>query len=71
MDAMASAAIGLIAGVLVGYGAGRRTERASMAWSATRMAFDSARLLTGQAAGYVLGAVLLVACAGLALWVSR
>lgn len=71
MEILTGAALGLIAGVLVGYGAGRRTERASRAWGATRVAFEGARLLTGQAVGFVLAAALLLACGGMALWVTR
>ncbi|GAA1395111.1 hypothetical protein ACFQZ4_24235 [Catellatospora coxensis] len=68
---LAMAAVGLVLGLAVGYGLGRRTERASLAWEATRASFIVARGLTGQALGYALGAALLLACAGLALWVAR
>lgn len=64
-------ALGLLLGLGVGYGAGRRAERASQAWEVTRASFLVARSLTGQAAGWVLGAGVLIACAAAALLVTR
>lgn len=66
-----TAALGLLVGLGVGYGTGRRAERAAQAWEATRASFLVARSLTGQAAGYMLGGAALVALAVLALVVSR
>jgi hypothetical protein len=70
MDLVTGAA-GAVLGLAVGYGLGRRAERASQAWEVTQASFLVARTLTGQAVGYALAAVLLLACAGTALLVTR
>lgn len=66
MDLLTGAVAGVL-GLAVGYGLGRRAERASQAWEVTRASYLVARSLTGQVLGYAAAAALLLACAGLAL----
>lgn len=68
---IAIGAVGLLVGVVVGWGAGRRVERASYAWGMTRAWYGVTRMLASEAAGFLLGAAVLVGLAVAALLVTR
>lgn len=67
---MIAFAAGLAVGSGVAWVAGRRWERASWAWSWAGAWLEEAAYLTGQAAGWVLAAVVVIAAAAGVVWLA-
>ncbi|MFI1197677.1 hypothetical protein ACH4T9_31075 [Micromonospora sp. NPDC020750] len=63
-------AAGVFVGSLATWEAARRWERAAWAWSWTAGWLSEAAWLAREAAGWILGVVLVLALAGAAVWVA-
>ncbi|WP_432050328.1 hypothetical protein [Verrucosispora sp. NA02020] len=61
---------GVITGVLTTWEAARRWERAAWAWSWASGWLSEAAWLAREAAGWIVGVVLVLAAAGVVVWLA-
>jgi len=65
---VAAWAVGIVTGVLVAWEAGRRWERAAWAWSWAVGWLSEAVWLAREAAGWIVGVVVVLGMAGVLAW---
>lgn len=61
---------GIATGVLVAWEAARRWERTALSWSWTSAMLAETGWLLRQAAGWIVGVVLLLVAAGAVVWIA-